>query len=91
MNSTVERERSQKTALSIPLGAAVWHPIIDERKAVCLYKGVWGIRVCMFSLCVFVCVRAPCAPVRTRVHISVCMRIWDCVIFPLQEPGIPSE
>lgn len=87
-NSTMERERSQKTAFPIPLGAAVGHPIIDEKRAICLYKGVWGVCVCMFCVCV--CTHAR-MHVHTHMYPYVCMRIWDCVILPLKEPGVPSE
>lgn len=67
-NSTMERERSRKTAFPIPLGAAVGYPIIDEKRAAYLYKGVWGVCVCMFC----VCVRAR-AHACTHTYVSVCM------------------
>lgn len=60
-----------------------------------------GVYVCACSLCecVCMCVRTLCARVRgvlvcthTYTHACICvLRIWDCVILPLKEPGVPSE
>lgn len=44
------------------------------------------------SVCVCARVRGVLVCARTYTHACICvLRIWDCVILPLKEPGIPSE
>lgn len=42
----------------------------------------------VLSVCVRACMRMH---VHTYMYLYVCMRIWDCAILPLKEPGVPPE